>query len=194
MPRNFFNAILRPRLAALALGCCAAAFLVPTAAGQDAYRPYEGRRTNSITPTTQSVHNPADAILDRLLDRPPTADDAAPQSRPATQTQPQPEARRPDVAPDVGARRLLREGTFVIDRVGSVRRTDDGALLFTFASDGVGPAAAGDPPMTLVPNLNLMAIESAIRSGTDRRFRVTGRVTEYRGTNHLILEKVIVLN
>ena len=198
---------LRRRVSAVALvamtaclGLASSTFAQSTGgygqATRDAEEAARVRRANSVTPTTKSIHDPADAILDRLLGSVPLAETrpsttsatTAPSSREAT-TSP-----AGYVAPDVDSSRLLREGTYVIDRVGRVQRLDDGQLLFIFASDGVGPISAGDPPMRLVPNLNLMAVESAVRDAADRRFRVTGRVTEYRGQNHLILEKVIVLN
>ena len=47
--------------------------------------------------------------------------------------------------------------------------------------------------MLLIPNLNLMAVERTLEAGASRRFRVTGRVTEYRGRTYLLLEKVIFL-
>ena len=181
---------------AAALAC--GALSVGVAANRPAATPQPTTRP-ATRPATQQ--DPADAVLDRLLgDRPATA---ASQPRDGQRldgggmggatdlsTGHGPDA----VAPDTRAQRLVREGTFVIDRVGRARPSRDGrGLEFVFAADGANPAAAGDPPMILVPNLNLMALESALRADPDRRFRVTGRVTEYRGRNHLALEKVVVL-
>ena len=151
-------------------------------------------------PATQPSQDAADAILDRLLGQPPTR----PATSPADVSQaPASMARDLDqssgsggeaVAPDTRPQRLVREGSFVVDRTGRVRPSHDGrGLELVFASDGSNPSSAGDPPMLLVPSTNLMAIESAIREDPDRSFRVTGRVTEYRGRNHLLLEKVVVL-
>ena len=147
--------------------------------------------------TTQS--NPADAILDRLLDTPRPTTDAGP-GRPLSAERfaggmDDAAGTGPDViAPDTAPQRLVREGSYVVDRLGFASKSADGASVeFVFAADGTSPAAAADPPMVLVPNLNLMALENAAAGAPDRRFRVTGRVTEYRGRNHLLLEKVVVL-
>ncbi len=179
---------------AVALGA-----LLAMAAGVGASSTAQDTRpsTQSSPPTTSDT-DPADAILDRLLG--PTVPSTGPSTAPAT---------APDlsgqfdatsgngpqaVAPDTKPQRLLREGTFVIDRTGRVRQTDAGDLDFIFTADGSNREAAANPPMRLVANLNLMAIESALRSDPNRRFRITGRVTEYRGRNHLILEKVVLLD
>lgn len=151
------------------------------------------------TPTTGRSEDPADAVLDRLL--PGNQSPATRDARPNGDFNPGDFAGALDVtsgpaaiAPDVRPQRLLREGTFVIDRPGRVRRVDSGELEFLFRADGSTSASAGDPPMLLVPNLNLMAVESAVRRNPEQAFRVTGRVTEYRGRNHLILEKVVLIN
>ena len=48
--------------------------------------------------------------------------------------------------------------------------------------------------MLILPNLKLMSMESAVTSADrDLRFRVTGMVTEYRGRNYVLLEKVVVV-
>jgi hypothetical protein len=45
-----------------------------------------------------------------------------------------------------------------------------------------------------LPNLKLMIMEDVARGNTrEPRFRVSGVVTEYRGRNYLLLEKVYVL-
>lgn len=93
-------------------------------------------------------------------------------------------------APSVG---VLREGTFIIDRVGRLTKTADGNQYeFTFESDG---KALRDPPLIILPNLKLMLMENAV-TGTNRdlKFRITGVVTEYRGRNYILLEKVSVPN
>jgi hypothetical protein len=141
------------------------------------------KQNQSVTPTTKSLFDPADAVLDRMLVETPVRQEATVVEQPNFQVE----------AGSSSPRRLLREGTFVIDRVGTVRRLDDGSILFVFQSDGDTAASAGDPPMWLVPNLNLMAVESAISQTPNQRFRVTGRVTEYRGRNHLVLEKLVIV-
>lgn len=157
-------------------------------------------------PTTQPATRPstqpesADAVLDRLL-RPETRSADAPEGEralPADRF-----AGAPDnatgrgaaaVAPDTPRLVLVREGTYVIDRLASVRESVDGrGPELVFAADGETPAAALDPPMLLAPNLNLMAMEAAASEEPESRFRVTGRVSEYRGRNYLLVEKVAVV-
>jgi hypothetical protein len=96
------------------------------------------------------------------------------------------------VAPGAQPMTVLREGTFLIDRVGRLTRSADGHVAeFAFESDG---KALRDPPVILLPNLKLMAMETAARaSSRDLRFRITGMVTEYNGRNYVLLEKVVVV-
>jgi hypothetical protein len=96
------------------------------------------------------------------------------------------------VAPGAEQLQLLREGTYIIDRVGRIRKTADGLQAeFVFEADG---KALRDPPVIVLPNLKLMAMESAAKSASrDLRFRITGMVTEYNGRNYLLLEKVVVI-
>ena len=144
--------------------------------------------------------DPADAVLDRMLRQ-----DARRQREQNGQGNAQDSARSGQqdrttgngdraVSPNTQAQRLVPEGTFVVDRPGRVTEGVGGNLEFVFDADGQTTAGAGDPPMVLVPNLNLQAMERAWTADKDRRFRITGRVTEYRGRNHLQLDKVIVLN
>jgi hypothetical protein len=96
------------------------------------------------------------------------------------------------VAPGAPTLNVLREGTYLVDRVGRLNRTSDGTQAeFTFDSDG---KTLKDPPVLILPNLKLMAMENAISSANrDLRFRITGMVTEYRGRNYVLLEKVVVV-
>ncbi|HSZ54829.1 MAG TPA: hypothetical protein VK797_04165 [Tepidisphaeraceae bacterium] len=85
---------------------------------------------------------------------------------------------------------LIREGTYIMDRLGRLTKTDKGEFEFTFESDG---KALRDPPLILLPNLKLAQLEEAVTSqARDLKVRVTGRVTEYRGRNYLLLDMVIV--
>jgi hypothetical protein len=97
------------------------------------------------------------------------------------------------VAPNAPALTVLREGTPIINRVGRLSRGADaapGELVLEYD----GPAQR-DPPLVLVPNLKLMIMEDVARGNTrEPRFRVSGVVTEYRGRNYLLLDKVYVLN
>jgi hypothetical protein len=96
------------------------------------------------------------------------------------------------VAPSAPVVNLLREGTFLVDRVGRLSRNADGSQAeFSFESDGT---AMQDPPVVIVPNLKLMQMEDAVANNPrDLRFRVSGSVTEYRGRNYILLEKVVVV-
>ncbi|MEM8874088.1 MAG: hypothetical protein AAGD32_07490 [Planctomycetota bacterium] len=97
------------------------------------------------------------------------------------------------VDPTAPTLRVMREGTFLVDRVGRVERSRDGSLpMFIFESDG---DALQDPPVMLMPNLKLMALEDALDAaeGESLRFRITGELTEYRGRNYVLLQKVIVV-
>jgi hypothetical protein len=96
------------------------------------------------------------------------------------------------VAPGAEPMNVLREGTFLIDRTGRLTRDPDGQQCeFTFDADG---RALRDPPVIILPNLKLMAMETAVSAANrDLRFRVTGMVTEYRGRNCVLLEKVVVV-
>lgn len=89
---------------------------------------------------------------------------------------------------------VLREGTPVVNRLGRLTQSaGSNAPLaeFTFEVDG---QALRDPPLIILPNMKLMAMEDAVRAASrDLRFRVSGVVTEYRGRNYLLLEKVTVV-
>jgi hypothetical protein len=99
---------------------------------------------------------------------------------------------RPGVSPGSPATAVLREGTLVVDRVGRLTRSPDGAQVeFVFDADG---QRMGDPPVVILPNLKLMAMEQAAAGvNRDLRFRITGMVTEYRSRNYVLLDKVVVM-
>lgn len=148
-------------------------------------------------PATQPTTRPnepdsqrADREMDRLL-------------RPGSSTpkplQPVPDVPTTDqssgpaaVAPGAPTVNVLREGTLIVDRVGHLTRSADGQQMeFTFDSDG---KAMKDPPLILLPNLKLMAIENEIsRSSRDLKFKISGVVTEYRGRNYILLDKVVIV-
>jgi hypothetical protein len=132
----------------------------------------------------------ADQLLNQMLQ--PAANDKAaaiaPQAPPAQTPAPLSSA----VAPGGAVIGLLREGSDVIDRVGRLQKSADGQQEdFVFESDG---KSLGDPPMGILPNLKLMQMEEASNTvSRDLRFRITGTVTEYRGKNYILLEKVVVV-
>jgi hypothetical protein len=86
---------------------------------------------------------------------------------------------------------VLRERSQVFDRVARLSHSPDGIQeQITLESDGT---ALQDPPLILLPNLKLVALEAAA-ADRDARFRVTGMVTEYRGRNYILLQKVVVMS
>jgi hypothetical protein len=95
------------------------------------------------------------------------------------------------VAPGAPTTSVMREGSLIVDRMGRITRTADGQHLeFTFESDG---KSMRDAPVLLLPNLKLMAVEDELsRTSRDLRFRITGIVTEYRGRDYVLLEKVVI--
>ena len=56
------------------------------------------------------------------------------------------------------------------------------------------PGVTLGPPVTVLPNLKLMAMETAVsNSSRDLRFRISGMVTEYNGKNFVLLDKAVVV-
>ncbi len=96
------------------------------------------------------------------------------------------------VAPDAAPARVLREGDMIVSRTGRIQTSADGQQWeFAFDSDG---KALKDAPLVILPNLKLMDMEEAAKSARrDLRFRITGEVTEYRGRNYVLLQKVLVV-
>ena len=133
-------------------------------------------------PTTQNTY-------DRLLGASP--DSAEKPLQPTPKPSPDRSTGAAAVAPNAPQLTTQREGTFLIDRLGRLSRSRDGqGWEFSLDADG---KALQDPPMKVLPNLKLMVMEEAIEGGgSDLRFRVSGSLTEYRGRNYILLEKVIV--
>ena len=96
------------------------------------------------------------------------------------------------VAPSAPVVNVLREGTFLVDRIGRLSRTAEGSQAeFVFDSDGT---AMQDPPLVILPNLKLQQMEDAVTNAIkDPRFRVSGQLTEFRGRNYILLDKVVVV-
>ena len=86
-------------------------------------------------------------------------------------------------------RKLMPDGARIIDRAGRLTRDGD-YLTFTFESRGEGPV---EVPLRLLPNRLLEDMEVVAEGG--RRsivFVVSGEVTEYRGVNYLMLQKLLM--
>lgn len=149
-------------------------------------------RPSRQAPTTQpaATQPSADQVMDQMLAPAGRQPAAAPQL--PTGVTVDKSSAKGAVAPKAPAVLVLREGTFMVDRVGRMARTPDGSQYeFIFEADG---KTLKDPPVILLPNLKLMSMEAAVNGGTrDYKFRVTGMVTEYKGRNYLLLEKVVVI-
>ena len=96
------------------------------------------------------------------------------------------------VAPAAPQLMVMREGSYLVDRTGRLKKTDAQFWELTFESDG---KPLKDPPVIVLPNLKLQIMEDQLKeTRRDLKFRVTGMVTEYRGRNYLLLDKVIVVS
>ncbi|MGH7177919.1 MAG: hypothetical protein ACREJC_11100 [Tepidisphaeraceae bacterium] len=146
----------------------------------------------STQPTTRPSERlaPADQILSQMLK--PTANGSRPLRPVSDPPLPDRTSGAGAVAPNAPTLRLIREGTFIMDRTGRLTQTPDGQWTeFTFDSDG---RALSDPPVVILPNLKLAQMETAVSaSSRDLRFRITGMVTEYKGRNYVLLEKAVVV-
>ena len=184
---------LRPLFAAALLSTVGGFLVIPSALAQSAA---PGGGTNPTTrPAASKPADPrsvsSDQLLGQMLRQPPTG-----QPKPLQPIPEPPAGERligpPAVKPNAPAVPTLREGTLLVDRPGRLVKTPDGSQTqFVFEADG---KAMKDPPMTILPNIQLMAMENAVSGAArDLRFRVTGTVTEYRGKNYLLLMKVLVV-
>jgi len=151
----------------------------------------------SFGQTTRPTTQPSTDASPRSLSADQVGQMLKPDANSGKSLQPLPERPTQDksatnsVKPNAPAMNVLREGTFVIDRVCRFTKTADGNQFeLTFESDG---KALRDPPMIILPNLKLMLMENAAATNSrDLKFRVTGVVTEYRGRNYILLEKVVI--
>ena len=87
------------------------------------------------------------------------------------------------------ATKLLPDGSRLVDRPGRLTRVA-GFFTFSFESRGTG---APELPMRLLPNRLLEDME-IVSAGGERPlvFIVSGEVTEYRGVNYLLVQKLLV--
>jgi hypothetical protein len=95
------------------------------------------------------------------------------------------------VAPHAPSVNLIRENSPLPDKTGRLTKTADGKeWQFAFDADG---KTLQDPPMILLPNLNLESMEDAVNNGDrNMRFHVTGVVYEYHGRNYLLVQTVTI--
>jgi hypothetical protein len=141
--------------------------------------------------TTQPVEPARDVLNDMLR---PTGQTSARPLQPAGGT-PAVDATSGSgaVAPGAPQLNVMREGSYIVDRVGRLTKSSEGqGWEFAFEADG---QALKDPPVVVLPNLKLMLMEDQLKeTRRDLKFRVTGMVTEYRGRNYVLLEKVVVVS
>jgi hypothetical protein len=136
-------------------------------------------------------------------------DSAATQSPPATRDRSAPpeagDVDIPDV-PGVPSRASTRPRTPAGDRRSSRRSSSPGLLpedkrlvdregrVIREGADTVFVFDNGDTPIVLLPNRKLQRIEVLSDYGRKpMRFRISGRVTEYRGRNYLLASKVVII-
>lgn len=111
-------------------------------------------------------------------DAPPAASEAAKPERPAT-------ASAAPITPTITSHApTLREGTEIVDAVGQFRVTGDRVAFFT--ADGKGR-------FLVLENLNLQRIVRVLAdSPIPLDWRVSGALTEYRGTNYLFVRSAVL--
>ncbi len=134
-------------------------------------------------PSTGPVRPPtAGEVLEQLLQEAPV--------RPVMPRATAPAGAGPVDAADADARgQALAEGTIVPEFPARLLRTD---AWWTLAreSQGIRP---GTPPLRVLPNRLLEMMVSASGGGTRSVvFLVSGELTEYRGTNYLLVHKVLI--
>jgi hypothetical protein len=169
---------------------CLGVLVIATVAWSQATRPAQnGRPGDSAGPATRPGSDP-DLMLKQLLSG----------NRPKAPLEPV------DLPPEKGTDRnvtsvvpprndqytVIREGTYLIDRIGRLTKTAEGQNELTLESDGSG---LKDPPLIILPNQNLGLMEMELRrSSRDLKFRVSGLITEYNNRNYILVEKMIVMS
>jgi hypothetical protein len=163
------------------------AFAVSAARGQ----PKPTTQPSTRPASTPSRSLTADEMLSQMLRPPPSGTGERVLQPPADPPLRDRTSGRGSVVPNAPAITVMREGTFLVDRTGRLTKSADGTAEFSFESDG---RALRDPPVVIVPSLKLVAMEEAVKAANkDLRFRISGMVTEYRGRNYVLLEKVLVV-
>lgn len=91
---------------------------------------------------------------------------------------------------EIPTAKLLREGTFVTSKRGRMTRAGSGDWQISFDADAEGRI---DPPMGLMPCMNLQAMEKLVEKGGDSvTFTISGQVFLYKGKNYLLPTMYIV--
>lgn len=159
-------------------------------AGEALVPPKAGDASRKVEP---AVKTPATGQAPRDRNAPPPPADV---KIPVAPPPPPPPSARPVPAPSpyrsegepgtvAGTPTLLGEDKRLIDREGRLVR--EGTLdLFVFDN--------GDTPILLLPNRKLQRMEELCDFGRQPvRFRISGRVTEYRSRNYLAMSKMVVI-
>jgi hypothetical protein len=146
-------------------------------------------------PTTRPAGSGVQAVPPgQLLDSLLKPSSAAGQPLQPIQEGPAPDATtgKNAIAPAAPQLNLVREGTYIPDRTGRLTHSADGQTAeLTFDADG---KALKDPPMIILPNQKLMQMENAVTGNSrDLKFKITGVVTEYKGRNYILLERVVAI-
>ncbi len=144
-------------------------------------------------PIVEPPRQPSAAEILQELMKKQQARPAIMPSRPTERVEGQPPvaATEPSVSPSRQDQPLLPDGTTIADRVGRIVRRQNG-WYFVFESEA---KVLREPPLQILPNKDLETMEIQSANGTRPvRFRVSGEVTEYRGANHLLLRKVLVVH
>src|SRR5512133_2117936 len=117
-----------------------------------AFCPAAPAQAPTTRPTTQPLS--PDRLLDNMLTpAPPRPIQPSPTEPPSVDKS----TGKGAVNPKAPTMTVLREGTYVVDRVGRLTPSSDGQQMeFHFEADG---KAMYDPPIILLPNLKLMAME-----------------------------------
>ncbi len=146
---------------------------------QPASRPTQTQPATRPTDSNPTLRKPAQVeILKNLLRQ---------QDRP-TPIQSQTSPGRPDSTPGLGSdgRPLLAEGTFLVERPGRLMR-EGGRAKFVFHVNGESEASRSMP---VLESQLLESMEREAEAGFSE-FIVSAEVTRYRGTNYLLLRKVL---
>ncbi len=83
----------------------------------------------------------------------------------------------------------VREGDWVINRMGRLGKDAKGTLLFVYEADATD---LSEPPLILLPCLKLEQMELLAAKKPNVKFMVTGEVTVYHGKGYLLLRKVML--
>ncbi len=156
------------------LSVCALLLMGQTEEKSPPIRPVETQAATRPAPTNTVLRRPAQAdILKNLLSR---------EARPAPIKPQDPQTGKVDQPGEP----LLLEGSFVVERPGRLVH-EDGRAKFVFLEEGGAPALR---TMEILPNQLLEMMEREADSGF-AEFVISAEVTRYKGTNYLILRKIL---